>query len=128
MTNGYSEAIGVECKPAIPVRRDKRLSDGEPHAPSAWDWFEGELYEGYGTARWSSALEVATWRDKSGQPIRDESRVYTIAIPDEKVDELRKLLMQACMVFCQECIYLTVGGRAELVYPPAGTWPQLNSQ
>jgi hypothetical protein len=53
--------------------------------------------------------------------------VYTIAVPDEKVDDLRRLLMEACALFYQECIYLTVAGRAEIVYPPPGTWPQLEA-
>jgi hypothetical protein len=128
MTGGYSTPIGPECKVTVPVRRDKRLSDGELHAVTAWSWFEGELWERFAVVRWSSGLEFGQWPDKTGQPIGDWSKVYTVAIPDDKVDELRRLLMEACAYFYQECMYLVVGGRAELIYPPPGTWPELASQ
>jgi hypothetical protein len=86
------------------------------------------LWERFGVERYSGALDYARWRDESGQPVCDRCRVYPIAVPDEKVDELRQLLMEACVVFYQECIYLEVGERAEYVYPPRGTWPQLASE
>ncbi len=110
-----STPIGPVCEFLIPVRRDRRLSDGEPHATTTWSWFEGQLWERFGVVRRSAARELASWRDKSGERIRDSSVLYTIAVPDDKVDELRKLLMEACVRFYQECLYLAVEGRAELV-------------
>ena len=112
----------------ICLRRDRRLSDGEPHATTAWDWLHGELWERFEVVRFSQALEEGQWPDKTGVPVRDLSRKYTIAVGKEKIDELRTLLMEACIVFCQECIYLSVKGEVEFVYPPPGTWPQLNLQ
>ena len=128
MSNGYSIPIGTECKFLIPRLRDARLSAAEPHVTWDWSWLEGELWERFGIVRWSGAPEIARWPDKNRRPICDRSKVYTIAVPDEKIDELRVLLMEACVRFYQECIYLRVGERAELVYPPPGTWPQLTSQ
>jgi hypothetical protein len=128
MTGGYSIGVGPVCKCKVPVRRDRRLSDGEPHAVTTWSWFERQLWERLGIVARSSALEFGQWPDKTGQPICDWSVVYTIAVPDEKVDEFRKLLMEACSQFYQECMYFEVAGRAELIYPPPGTWPQLASE
>jgi len=128
MSSGYTKHIGKECQFVIPRRRDRRLSDGEPHAPTALAWWRKQLWEKFGVRRWSGATEFSDWRDNSGPRVSDQLVKFTIALPDDKVDELRQLLMEACVVFCQECIYLRVGADAELVYPPPGTWPQLVSE
>jgi hypothetical protein len=128
MSGGYTKPIGKECQFLIPRRRDRRLSDGEPHTPMVLAWWRKQLWEKFGLRRWSGAPEFADWRDDSGRRVFDRSVKFTIAIPEDKVDELRQLLMEACVVFRQECIYLRVGGDAELVYAPPGTWPQLASQ
>jgi hypothetical protein len=48
----------------------------------------------------------------------DESRRYVVALPQDQVDELRALLREACTVFQQKCIYLSVAGYVEFVYGP----------
>jgi hypothetical protein len=102
----------------IPLRRDSRLSDGEPHAETAWAWLHDQLWEKFGLVRYSNALEIASWRDKDGVCVHDESRKYTIALFEEETEELTRILTQACEVFWQECIYFHVEGRgASLVYP-----------
>jgi hypothetical protein len=99
----------------IPVRRDRILSDGKPHARKTWAWLERELF----------AFEGATWSDKpypgfyldpdTGEQVRDRSYKYVVAIPRARVDELRELLRRACRQFQQKAIYLSVAGHVEFV-------------
>lgn len=45
----------------------------------------------------------------------DESRKYWIALPKDKVDELRTMLQRATNTFDQRAIYLSVAGNVEFV-------------
>jgi hypothetical protein len=49
--------------------------------------------------------------------VRDESRRYTIALPDSRLDDLRRLLRSAANTFDQKAIYLSVAGIVEFVTP-----------
>jgi hypothetical protein len=105
-----------ECSFPVPIRRDKRLSDGQLHSTLAWDWLEGELWERFRGWTRSEALVVGVYPDEeTGRPVRDRSRTYTVAVRDEDVDSLRNLLKEAKDVFYQECFYLNIGGQVELV-------------
>lgn len=55
------------------------------------------------------------YTSRSGRRIEDESFRYTVALPPRRTRELRRLLRQVANSFDQECIYLVVGGEAELV-------------
>jgi hypothetical protein len=39
----------------------------------------------------------------------------TVAVADEKLDQLRSLLRAACLFFGQKCIYLSVAGHVEFI-------------
>ncbi|MBI4564662.1 MAG: hypothetical protein HY716_08245 [Planctomycetes bacterium] len=45
----------------------------------------------------------------------DESRKYWIALPADKVDDLRGMLRRACNTFDPRAIYLSVAGRVEFM-------------
>jgi hypothetical protein len=108
--------IGVECHFLIPLRRDKEISDGKLHKPAAWKWIARELYKL--SEAWTLAPGVyeGQWKSpETGEVVMDYSRRYIVALPRKKVAELRRLLVEACAVFQQRCIYLVVAGRAELV-------------
>jgi len=47
--------------------------------------------------------------------VEDLSRRYTVAIPRDRVDELRALLRRAGNSFDQQVMYLEVAGYAELL-------------
>jgi hypothetical protein len=47
--------------------------------------------------------------------VQDDSRRYVVALQREAVGELRLLLREACSVFQQKCIYLSVAGYVEFV-------------
>jgi hypothetical protein len=64
----------------------------------------------------SSEAVPGAWRpEQGGEPVEDSSRRYTVAVPEERVDELRALLRRAGNSFDQRVIYLEVGGYAELL-------------
>jgi hypothetical protein len=65
--------------------------------------------------RTSEALPGAWRTEKGEEPVEDLSRRYTVAVPAERVDELRALLRWAGNSFDQRVIYLEVGGYAELL-------------
>ena len=48
-------------------------------------------------------------------PVKDRSRRYTIAVPVDRVDDLRSLLRRAGNSFDQRVMYLEVAGFAELL-------------
>jgi hypothetical protein len=59
---------------------------------------------------------AGTWSpDASLDPVEDESRRYTVAIPAERVSDLRDFLRKAGNTFDQRVIYLDVAGYAELL-------------
>jgi hypothetical protein len=105
----------VECAFYILIHRDKHLSDGEVHEPQAWEWLDDALYE-FGGATRSLALNEGFCRDPdTGQRVYDRSRRYEVALPRRQVAKLRALLRDACGLFAQKCIYLSVGGSVEFV-------------
>jgi len=47
--------------------------------------------------------------------VKDQSRRFLIAIPSKKIRKLRSFLREACRVFFQKCIYLSIAGKVEFV-------------
>jgi hypothetical protein len=105
----------LECTFLIPVRRDRNEADGGRHGRKAWDWLENGLLEFEGATR-DSGLKKGWYIDQvTGGRVHDQSCCYTVALPRKRVDRLRALLGEACWVFGQKCIYLSVAGRVEFV-------------
>lgn len=109
--------LGPECEFYIPIRRDKLLSDGELQSTKAWRWLDNELFARFGARTRYPNLCHGFYPDPdTGERVDDLSRKFSVALADEKLDELRELLRLACAVFHQKCIYLSVAGRAELIF------------
>jgi hypothetical protein len=109
----------VECSFLIPIRRDQELSDGELHSVDAWNWLTDHLYELFKAWTRVPGLQRGVWESsKTGKPVPDQSRRYVVAVPPRRVAELRRLLTEACWVFHQQCIYLSVAGQVEFVEAP----------
>jgi hypothetical protein len=105
-----------ECQFLIPACRDTEISDGEIHEPHAWRWLQRELVERFdGWGKTSESFEGAWRSGLSGNISHDESKRYFVAIPKQRVNELRKILQVACVEFAQQCIYLSVAGMVEFV-------------
>ena len=108
----------LECSFLIPVRRDKNLSDGGPHRSTAWRWLEDRLLD-FGGATRDTALQAGWYLDPdTGERVADRSRRYVVAVPRTGLGSLRSFLREACTVFCQKCIYLSVAGYVEFVEGP----------
>jgi hypothetical protein len=110
----------LECTFFIPIRRDKHLSDGKKHSLKEWYWLRDELDKRFDTGGTiAPGLYEGTWKNlETGERVADQSRNYIIALPKEKIKDLRRLLAEACTVFHQECIYLSVAGQVEFVEAP----------
>ena len=108
----------LECSFLIPNRRDRNLSDGKPHLPAAWKWLRAQLYQ-FGGGTCAIDLYEGWYEDRdTGKPVKDLSRKYFVALPRQEVDRLRSVLQEACIVFQQKCIYLSVAGYVEFVEGP----------
>ncbi len=121
----------VECSFPIPILRD---GDRQPHQPHAWDDLTIELrnlvksyprgHQGPKTVfHWEEDVTPGAYEEGPTTGVtRDESRKYWIALPAEKVEDLRVMLGRACNTFAQRAIYLSVAGRVEFIEarPEAG--------
>lgn len=106
-----------ECRFLIPLRRDSETSGGEMHTTEAWQWLKEELVERFGG--WTVIPGVqGEWKSaSSGKTVADESLQFTVAVADESLDEMRTFLRKACVVFAQQCIYLSIAGHVEFLDP-----------
>lgn len=107
-----------ECAFILPLLRN---SDRQPHAPRFWRELEDVVNSTFveGSSGPEQLFQIAPtpgrYTDQHGRTVHDESWRYFIALPEERIDELRALLRRACNTFDQEAIYLSVAGRVELV-------------
>jgi hypothetical protein len=105
----------LECSFLIPIRRDRNLSDGKRHKPPAWHWLENSLSEFGGATRDTAHQEGWYLDPDTGGRVTDLSRRYFVAVSRKGVGRLRAVLREACFVFRQKCIYLSVAGAVEFV-------------
>ena len=106
----------VECSFLIPIRGDAALSDGSEHSTEQWEWLTDELWTRFGAGTQAPGLYIGFYTDPdTGLPVTDESRRYTVAVSQKQIRELRDLMREACSVFCQKCIYLSIAGKVEFI-------------
>ncbi|HEV3256895.1 MAG TPA: hypothetical protein VG013_08460 [Gemmataceae bacterium] len=105
----------LECSFLIPLRGDRNLSDGRPHRAAAWAWLESHLVQFGGGAR--AKEMIAGWYEDpdTQERVWDDSWRYFVAVPPGQVRRLRAVLVEACAVFEQKCICLSVAGHVEFV-------------
>jgi hypothetical protein len=116
------DARPVQCEFFVPIVRN---SDKQPHQPTAWNLLGSEIrrvfpagHSGPETFYRGDALVPGEYQDNPGEPpIKDTSRRYLVAIPANRVDELRQLLRKAANTFDQKAIYLSVKGDVEFISP-----------
>lgn len=108
----------VECAFLIPLVRD---SDRRPHQPSCWNALQDALFERFGGSTGPDVIYRAVrptageFRSEAGERVSDESWRYVVAVPRDRLDELRSILRRAANTFDQEAIYLSVAGIVEFV-------------
>ncbi|REJ72010.1 MAG: hypothetical protein DWQ29_22205 [Planctomycetota bacterium] len=106
----------VECGFLVPIRGDAALSDGSVHAPEQWEWLRAEIWSQFGGVTESPGLHVGFYQNPDTEEmVTDESRRFTVAVQEHEVDNLRDLMREACVMFCQKCIYLSIAGRVEFI-------------
>ncbi|MFM9961424.1 MAG: hypothetical protein ACKV2Q_09375 [Planctomycetaceae bacterium] len=106
----------IECSFFVPIRRDANLSDGELHSTDAWEWLDDELFDRFAGRTIAPGLYDGFYRDPDTQErVADESRKFIVAVADDRIDELRDLLVAACVKFQQKCIYLSAAGAVEFI-------------
>jgi len=106
----------LECSFLIPMRGDRSLSDGKPHSKKAWAWLDRELYFFGGATRSTEPVEGWYVDPDTGKRVEDLSRKYTVAVARSELFQLRSVLREACVIFQQKCIYLSIAGRVEFVH------------
>ena len=110
----------VQCEFFVPIVRN---SDKVPHQPSAWMALGNEIrrafpagHSGPETFYRGDSLIPGEYEDVPKEPpIADESRRYLLAIPESKVDDLRRILRKAANTFDQKAMYLSVKGIVEFI-------------
>lgn len=110
----------VQCEFFVPIVRN---SDKKPHPPSAWNALGKEIrhvfpagHSGPETFYRGDSVVPGEYADAPDEPpIQDSSRRYLIAVPEEKIDDLRTLLRKAANTFDQLAMYLAVRGNVEFV-------------
>ncbi len=110
----------LECSFLIPIRRDANLGDGDEHDPEMWNWLDDELFDRFHGVTYAPLLYRGSYIDPATcDRVSDESFKFTVAVDESHIEELRKLLSAACVLFQQKCIYLSVAGRVEFVEAPS---------
>lgn len=94
----------------IPVVRD---SDRKPHPPVLWRLLQDALLRRFGGVTGPETVRGIWSLGEGEEPVKDVSRKYTVAVPAERMDELRDLLRRAANSFDQRVIHLEVAGYAE---------------
>lgn len=108
----------LECSFLIPIRRDRNLSDGRLHPQKAWNWLEQQLMA-FGGVTLATEPYAGWYEDPDTQEqVKDLSRKYFVAMPKKELGQLHSLLQEACLVFHQKCIYLSIAGYVEFVERP----------
>lgn len=105
----------------VPLVRD---SDRQPHAPILWRLLQDALLGLFGGLTGPEAVLYyrhrestrGVWSAEEGEaPVEDLSRKYVVAVPPERIDELRAFIRRVGNSFDQRVMYLEVAGYAELL-------------
>jgi len=104
------------CVLLVPVVRD---SDRKPHQPVLWRLLQDALLSTFGAVTGPEAVAYyrnpvavrGAWSPGAGrEQVEDLSRKFTVAVPEDRVDELRAILRRAGNSFDQRVMYLEVAG------------------
>ena len=106
----------IECSFLIPLCRDANLSDGGEHEKWLWTWLDVELYRRFGGGTQAEGLYEGFYIDPdTNKKVTDRCVKFFVALPEDRIVELRELLQGACFMFQQKCIYFNVGSHVEFV-------------
>ena len=82
---------------------------------------EEHLLEYYGGYTAAAGNIFGEWRANTGKIFYGEHREYSVAfVGKEKIPHLEKFLATVAFIINEECIYMTTGEDAWLIYPRKG--------
>lgn len=106
----------IECSFFVPMRRDQNLSDGDLHAPEAWQWLDAVLFSAFGGRTIAPGFYDGIYIDPdTGERIPDACRRYIVAVPQSDVPQLRRAACDRVHGLSTE-MYLPQRRRARGVY------------
>ncbi|HEX6984093.1 MAG TPA: hypothetical protein VF170_01895 [Planctomycetaceae bacterium] len=86
------------------------------HSVTEWEWLTDRLWIGFGGGTIPQCFYEGFYTDPdSGRRVSDRSRKFVVALPEERLNDLRSLLAVCCEAFHQKMIYLSVAGVVEFV-------------
>lgn len=93
-----------------------RSSVVQRHSSEVWEWLDDMLFELFGGRTLAPGLHEGFYQDPdTGDKVSDRSYKYTVALPRRRLKQLRALLSEACEVFAQKSIYLSIAGQVEFI-------------
>lgn len=116
------------CSFLVPLIGD---TSRQPHSLLLWRLLQDKLIKAFGGItgpepvlyyRSLSPVPGSWLPEESPEPVEDESRRYTVAVPEGQVEQLRSILRKVGNSFDQRAIYLEVKGVVEIleVHPEDG--------
>jgi hypothetical protein len=107
----------AECTFLVPVLRN---SDRQPHEPIAWREFQDQLRKLSRDFSGPQKHPIIPFMEVELIPgewerVGDESRKYSIAVPEDKFDVVRAFLREQLDRFDQSCIYLSIATSVEFI-------------
>lgn len=106
----------VEAAFLIPIREDKSFGSGRLHRQYKWKQLQRDLYELFDGWSLDPGLIEGVYQDPdTGEPVRDLSRRYIVALPRKDLPLLRQYLKEIGAFFKQKAIYLSVAGKVEFI-------------
>lgn len=107
-------ALLIVCEILLPLLSDWTKLPFDAGHVEAW---EANIVRLAGGATYLGVVRGA-WMDGDGRLVSDMSHLYRFAVEADKVAAVRALAAAACVGFEQQCIYLQIAGKAELVPAP----------
>lgn len=89
---------------------------GPLHGRPRWQLLQRTLTSTFGG--WTLVgTVVGEWYDaEAGHAGQEESRLYEVDVPSDRVHELEALLRRCCITFVQKCVRLVIHGRPRYVW------------
>jgi hypothetical protein len=113
----------IACEVIIPTVSGRTRLPWTPNKIPDWENAAAYLFGGISPI---ALGVVGKWRNPAAPPgkgiVPDPQNRYEVAVPDDRVGELREFMRFTCAHFEQECLYFKVGSTVEFLDNPLG-WP-----
>ena len=105
-----------ECTVLVPTRKSTTISGGDLHPAPLWEQLEQMLLATFDRLWMPQGLfRTLSFDAESGRKREEDARGFIVAVSEGRLDELRRVLADACDWFGQQSIRLSIAGRVEFV-------------